>query len=217
MFRERDDGMLLATLGRGAVSYRNGHFTTIAAVGTIPTSSFIISIARSADGDVWLGTRDAGLLRVQGTRVTRIMQGLPDMKINCLLPGEGGDLWIGTDKGVVRWTGSAITGSGMAPALKDVPALAMIRDREANVWIAPAAGGLMRVNSHGVATFAADAHRAGAVTALFEDRDGNIWVGTTKGIERIRDGMFTSYSAAQGLPSDSVGPVHRSDASARLD
>ena len=208
MLRERDDGMLLATLSHGAVSYRSGKFTTIAAAGTIPTSSFIISMARAAGGDVWLGTRDAGLLRVQGTRVTRIMEGLPDLKINSLLPGEGSDLWIGTDKGVVRWTGSAITESGMPPQLHDVPVLAMIRDREANVWIAAASRGLLRVNSHGVATVGVDARGGGAVTALCEDRDGNVWVGTTKGIERIRDGVFTSYSAAQGLLSGGVGPVH---------
>jgi signal transduction histidine kinase len=208
MLRERDDGMLLATIAHGAVAYRNGRFTTVAAAGAIPTSSFIISIARSADGDIWLGTRGAGLLRVQGTRITRIAQGLPDLKINCLLAGEGSDVWVGTDKGVVKWTGTAITGSGVPPGLHDVPALAMIRDREANVWVAAASRGLIRVNGHGVATFGGDARRDGAVSAVFEDRDGNIWVGTTKSVERIRDGVFTSYSAAQGLPSDSVGPVH---------
>jgi ligand-binding sensor domain-containing protein len=214
MLRERDDGMLLATMAHGAVAYRNGQFTTVAAAGTIPTSSFIISIARSADGDIWLGTRDAGLLRVQGPGVTRIVHGLPDLKINSLLPGEGGDLWIGTDKGVVKWTGSAISGAGIPAAVHDVPVLAMIRDRDANVWVAAGSRGLMRINSRGVATFGDVAPRGGDATALFEDRDGNIWVGTTKGIERIRDGVFTSYSAAQGLPSDGMGPVHV-DAAAR--
>lgn len=208
MLRERDDGMLLATIAHGAVAYRNGRFTTIAAAGTIPTSSFIISIARSADGDIWLGTRDAGLLRVQGTRVTRIVEGLPDLKINSLLTGDGSDLWIGTDKGVVKWTGSAIAGSGIPAALNDAPVLAMIRDREANVWVAAGSRGLMRVNSQGVAMFGDASHRGVAATALFEDRDGNIWVGTTQGVERIRDGVFTSYAGAQGLSSDSLGPVH---------
>ena len=50
--------------------------------------SFAISLAETPDGDVWLGTRDAGLLRVRGDRISKITQGLPDNKINCLLPGE---------------------------------------------------------------------------------------------------------------------------------
>jgi signal transduction histidine kinase len=209
MLRDRDDGMLLATLNHGAVSYRDGHFTTIAAPSSIPTSSFIISMARAGDGDIWLGTRDAGLLRVQGTRVTRIMAGLPDLKINCLLPGANGDLWIGTDRGVARWTGAEVTRAGVPVELNDVSALAMIRDRESNVWIAASSRGLLRVNGRGVAAMGESEARSGrAVTALLEDRDGNIWVGTTQGIERVRDGVFSSYSVAQGLPSSSIGPVH---------
>jgi signal transduction histidine kinase len=208
MLRGRDDRLLLATLGHGAVSSRGGAFTTITAPSTIPTS-FIIAIADTRDGDIWMGTRDAGLLRVQGARITRIMEGLPDLKINCLLPGEKGDLWIGTDKGLARWTGSEVTTSGVPEPLRKVPALAMIRDRESNVWLAAASHGLLRVNSRGVAAFGErDARFGGAVTAVFEDREGNVWVGTTRGIERLRDGVFTTYSVAQGLPSDSVGPVH---------
>jgi signal transduction histidine kinase/ligand-binding sensor domain-containing protein len=209
LFRGPGDVLLLSTLQQGAVSYRDGRFTTVAAAGSIPTSSFIISIAQTGDGDVWLGTRDAGLLRVQGPRVTRIMDGLPDLKINCLLAGEHGDLWIGTDKGVARWDGTEVTRSGVPPALNRVPALAMIRDRESNLWIAAAARGLLRVSGQIVATLAdPDGRTASSVTAVFEDRDRNIWIGTTTGIERLRDGVFTTYSSAQGLPSDTVGAIH---------
>ena len=166
-------------------------------------------MAETSDGDVWLGTRDAGLRRVQGSRVTRIMEGLPNLKINCLLPGPNGDLWIGTDKGIARWTGTEVTQSGLPAALHTLGALAMIRDRESNVWIAAGSSGLLRVNGRGVMKLEErDTRLGGAVTALFEDRDNNVWIGTTSGIERLRDGVFTSYSAAQGLPSDSVGPVH---------
>jgi signal transduction histidine kinase/ligand-binding sensor domain-containing protein len=212
MFRSRED-ILLATLEHGGVAYRNGTFTTIAAPSSIPTSSFIIAMAEARDGDMWLGTRDAGLLRVQGKRVTRIMQGLPDLKVNCLLPGANGDLWIGTDKGVARWTGTEVTTSGVPDALRTLTALAMLRDRESNVWIAAGSRGLLRVDSGGVTRQdERDTRLGGSVTALFEDRDNNIWIGTTKGIERLRDGVFTTYSVAQGLPSDSVGPVHADSA-----
>ena len=54
----------------------------------------------------------------------------------------------------------------------------------------------------------ADSACAGAVTAVFEDRDGNVWVGTTTGIERLRDGAFTTYSSLHGLPAGGVGAVH---------
>jgi signal transduction histidine kinase/ligand-binding sensor domain-containing protein len=209
MVRGRGDRMLLATLGQGAIAYEGGRFATIASPKAMPSSSFVISIAETGDGDIWLGTRDAGLLRVQGSRVTRLTDRLPDFKINCLLATGNGELWIGTDKGVVRWTGVEITRSGIPIALHDIPALAMIRDGHSNVWIAAGPRGLLRVSRQGTASSAERGGRSGRhVTALFEDRDRNVWVGTDQGLERWRDPVFTTYSIAQGLPSEGVGPVY---------
>ncbi len=42
---------------------------------------------------------------------------------------------------------------------------------------------------------------------MFEDREGNIWTGGSLGIERLRDGVFKTYTTTDGLPSDSNGPV----------
>lgn len=209
MLRGRDDRMLLATLSRGAVAYASGRFATIASAKAMPSSSFVISIAEGSDGDFWLGTRDAGLIRVQGSRVTRLTDGLPDLKINCLLAGEKGDLWIGTDKGIARWTGTEVTRAGVPAALHAVPTLTMIRDSESNIWIAAGARGLLRVNRQGI-TESQDRRDWSPrhVAAVFEDRDGNLWVGTDRGLERWRAPVFTTYSTAQGLPSESVGPIY---------
>src|SRR5262249_8840615 len=48
----------------------------------------------------------------------------------------------------------------------------------------------------------------GAINALFEDREGNLWAGGARGVERIRDGTFETYTQARGLPSDSNGPIY---------
>lgn len=208
MVRSDDGSILLASLGQGAMAYRNGKWTTLAAPRHMPYS-FAISIARTRDGIVWLGTRDAGLLRVQGAEVARITDGLPDPKINSLLPGSDGDLWIGTDHGVARFADGRVTRQGVPADLLTLPTLAMIRDRESNMWIAAGARGLLRVNAQGVVERRGrEAGLAGDVTALLEDRDGNLWVGTSAGLERLRDGVFTSYAAPQGLPSNSAGPIY---------
>jgi signal transduction histidine kinase len=203
-----DGAVFVAALGRGVVAYRGGRASAVAPPASMP-SSFVIAIAETPDGDVWMGTRDSGLLRAHAQHVTEITRGLPDQKINCLLPGDGGDLWIGTDSGVVRWNGTEITTSGLPAALGRVRALAMIRDRDANTWIATASDGLLRVNGKGVAHLVdRDEKSPATVTAVFEDRDGDLWIGTTRGLERLREGVFATFSTAQGLPSDSVGPVY---------
>src|SRR5262249_9469917 len=155
---------------------RDGRIETIIAPAALP-SSFVISIAQTPDGDIWLGTRDSGLLRVQHGRVTPITKGLPDQKVNCLLRDGERDLWIGTDNGVGRWDGAEVTRAGVPAALEHVGALAMVRDSDSNIWIGAASGGLLRVNQRGVSAFD-QADRRETVTAVFEDRDHNIWIGT---------------------------------------
>ena len=212
MLRGRDGTMLLSTLGNGVMAYRGERFEPVAATKALPGPSFVISIADANDGAIWLGTRDAGLVRAAGGRVNRYTEGLPDLKINCLLSGHGGDVWIGTDGGVARWNGTEITTSGVPAAIRRTAALTMIRDRRSNVWIAGSQG-LLRVSSNGAVESASDA--GWHVATVFEDRDGNIWVGTDRGLERWRDPVFTTYSVAQGMPADAVGPLY-ADESGRV-
>src|SRR5882762_412986 len=89
---------------------------------------------------------------------------------------------------------------GPPSSLDHLSALALIRDRDSNVWIGSASGGVLRLNDRGLATLDEPGrNRWPAVTAIFEDRDRNVWFGTTRGIERLRDGVFTTYSGPQGL------------------
>ena len=215
MVRGRDDSMILATMGFGTVAYRAGRFEVLTPQQSMPGSSFVISIAEVGTGETWFGTRDAGLLRVHQSRVTRIADGLPDLKVNCLLDAPGGGFWIGTDRGIARWTGTGITREGIPALLHTVPALMMLRDGQGSVWIAAGARGLLRADRAGrVDAPGGDPSVRSHVSTLFEDRDGNIWVGTDRGIERWRAPAFTSYSTAQGLPTDTIGPVY-ADAAGR--
>ena len=199
----QNGALIFATLRNGLLSLRQGQLAKLAAPESMPESP-VISLAVAADGDVWLGTRDVGLVRLRGGQPTSFTKGLPDLKINCLLPVAAG-LWIATDNGIVRWNGSAITTDGIPPALQHIKTLAMVQDHDANIWIGTAQG-LFRVNPKGISRLAAAPNEA--VTALFEDREGNLWIGCSNGIERLRDSVFATYSIPEGLPSENNGPVY---------
>ncbi len=214
MFGAKDGGFLVALLGRGTMLYRHGKLDTVVVPGA--TRSPVISLAQSPDGDIWLGTRETGLFRVRDGQSTQIMKGLPDPKINCLLPGKQKEVWVGTDDGIVRWDGTELTRSGVPPGLDHVQALTMAADRDSNLWIGTGSRGLLRINTHGVASFENPSSHASSnkdrrldetVTAVFEDREGNLWTGGTSGIERLRDSVFVTYSLAEGMPSQSNGPI----------
>jgi signal transduction histidine kinase/ligand-binding sensor domain-containing protein len=208
MTRGRDGRLLASSMSSGTIRDRGDRFEVLAPPAALP-KSVVISIGETAAGDVWLGTRDAGLVGIRGARVAATLGGVPDSKINALLPDGDGALWVGTDRGVVRWADGAVSTAGVPRALASVQALAMIRDRESNVWIGTAAGAVMRVSAGSVSELPADPGQSrGAVTALFEDRDGNVWVGSAFGLERVRDTAFATFGRRQGLPSDTFGPVH---------
>jgi signal transduction histidine kinase/ligand-binding sensor domain-containing protein len=207
MGRGKNGEVLLSSLVNGTLRYSEGKFDRLAVPVGLP-NFLVISLAESPDGKIWMGTRDRGLYYLSQGQISGTGKGLPDQKINCLLPITNEELWIGTDKGVVRWNGAELTTDGVASSLNNVRALTMFRDRDANVWIGTATG-LVRVNAQGTMAFAERDHSpVVAVTALFEDREGNLWAGTPQGIERLRDSVFVSYTTADGIPAENNGPIY---------
>jgi signal transduction histidine kinase/ligand-binding sensor domain-containing protein len=167
----------------------------------------VISIAGTNDGKIWLGTRDRGLFYLQKGLVSAAAKISPEMKVNCLLPLESSELWIGTGKGVLRWNGTELSRVGVPSPLQHANVLSMMRDRDANIWVGTTRG-LLRFNANGISSFTGNTPSAGgAVTALFEDREGNIWLGGAQGLEQLRDSAFATYSVP-GLKSQSMGPVY---------
>src|SRR5262245_15054784 len=203
MCRGVNGEVLLSALVNGKLRYSGGRFVRLAPMSTLPNFR-LISMAETADGKVWMGTRDVGLFSLSEGRLSNIERGALDKKINCLLPIGNHELWIGTDSGVVRWNGTELTRDGVPRLLERTQALAMTRDRESNIWVGTASG-LVRINARGAAS---SEKRSGAVTVLFEDREGNLWIGSTQGIERFRDSVFVTYSAAEGPLAENNGPLY---------
>jgi signal transduction histidine kinase/CheY-like chemotaxis protein/ligand-binding sensor domain-containing protein len=68
-----------------------------------------------------------------------------------------------------------------------------LEDAEGNVWIGTGGGGLSRF-SDGIITAFTTAHGLADddTLAVFQDRSGDLWTGTQEGLDRLRDGVFSS-------------------------
>jgi len=206
MSRAIDGGVLLSNLMHGEILYARGGFKSLASSKTLLTA-LVISIAQTPDGKIWIGTRSDGLFCLSNGQITSITEGLPDRKINSLLPMKDNKLWIGTDNGIALWNGSGISTSDVPPSLSHVQISALMQDRDANVWVGTPRG-LLRLNASGVSLLQEpDKQSIGEINALLEDREGNLWIGGARGIERLRDSPFVTYSVSEGLPSESDGPI----------
>jgi ligand-binding sensor domain-containing protein/signal transduction histidine kinase len=204
MSRDAAGRVLLSGLRSGLVRPEASAFATLTAPEGMP-SSLVISLAEAADGTVWIGTRDIGLFTIRSGQLAAGPQGLPDRKVNALLPMGARDLWIATDSGVAHWDGAALTLAAVPTMPGGNQALAMIANRAGGLWVGTGRG-LVRLTADGrVALDERQAETGVSVTALFEDREGNLWVGTPRGIERWRARTFQTF--ARGLAAESQGPV----------
>ncbi|MGA2596232.1 MAG: two-component regulator propeller domain-containing protein [Bryobacteraceae bacterium] len=208
MGRTNQGTLLAARMQLGAFTYRDGGLEAVARAEGVPRSP-VITVAQQENGTVWLGTRGAGLFKLQGGKTQRVTEGLPDPKVNCILPDGNGSLWIGTDAGIAHWNGTEFTTAETPAALRKYQILGLIKDRDGNLWIGTDSGGLLRLNADGIASLDLDQGQQGhAITALFEDREGNLWIGSSNGMSRLRDSPFVTYSAAEGLPTEGSNPVY---------
>ncbi|MBN9661420.1 MAG: hypothetical protein J0H49_24710 [Acidobacteria bacterium] len=178
---------LIATPG-GALRNGNGAFRPIVSAGVANGNP--MSIAETADGAVWVGMRDTGLFCVRDGRASHI--GLPDQKVNVLLPGIGPELWVGTDSGLLHWNGRTISRDRIPEAFSRSRILALARDRDSNLWISTPSG-VARMDPNRFTVEGTGAKLPGAAHAIFEDREGNLWFGGTEGLVQLRDAPFLSY------------------------
>lgn len=202
----RTGELLIAKAEKGAFVFRKNGFQMVASAADLPRSP-VTSVAQTPSGAIFVGTRDAGLFRIDGGKVVSIRNGLPDLKVNFLLPDGEHDLWVGTDNGIARWNGTQFVTAGIPPPGGRTQALVILKDHDGNVWVGTDSRGLLRLNAHGVASFISESSSPQAITALFEGREGCIWIGHADGMERLRDSAFVTYSNAEGLPTDGSNPV----------
>jgi PAS domain S-box-containing protein len=172
-----------------------------------PSSPPVISMAETADGKVWLGTLGDGLFFLTGGRATNVNVGLPDRKINSLLP-IAEELWVGTDTGLYHGNGNGFRRLELPSFLGNVQVLSLLRDHDSNMWLGTTRG-LLRINGKDISFSEENELRGdGGINVLFEDREGNLWIGGARGLGRIQDSAFVTYSSVGDRRFEHNGPVY---------
>jgi ligand-binding sensor domain-containing protein len=93
------DGRLLIGTRSGLAMLQDGKFT---AFGEL--NDHIRSLYQDADGVIWIGTYDAGLIRYKDGNFKRISQtdGMANSNVFCTLEDEFGWFWINSNNGIYR-------------------------------------------------------------------------------------------------------------------
>ena len=175
-------------------------------------------------GRIYAGT-DAGLFRLDGaSNVPRFHKmafdaSQPSRPVTTLLTSEDGDLWMGTDDGVLRLREDGTTSTYQPYSAKKTGKVREIaRGPDGRIWVA---------FSHGLLTFrpagtTAPARRASlgldndewnwfdyseadmGEQALAVSADGRVWVGTNRGLSEFYAQRFRRYGGAHALPDSLI-------------
>jgi signal transduction histidine kinase/ligand-binding sensor domain-containing protein len=206
--KDKNGAVLVSDVIEGTFRFAGENSQTLATPKVLPGRSLVISIAETSEGNIWLGTLGAGLFLLADNRAAPVNAGLPERKINCLLPISKEDLWVGSDNGLYRWNGKDFRREALPSSLGNVQILSLLQDRDSNVWVGTDRG-LLRINANGTSFSEEKELRGnGAINALFEDREGNVWVGGARGLGRVRDTVFMTFSSATDPRFENTGPIY---------
>jgi len=173
-----------------------------------------LSVSRllaEADGSLWIGTSNAGLLRLGPLGFERfgVEQGLPNSRVLSIFRDREDSVWIGTNAGLVRLRDAPMVTHTRERGLAGDYVRAVMRHSDGSLWVGSSEG-LSRIDDSGIQHVGQDSELAReSILSLAEARNGELWVGTfTHGAWRW-DGerIVQRLDRSDGLPSNEIRAI----------
>lgn len=214
------DGHVLAMTENGLASVDGDRMMPVVAVSGMLRSidsrqdpvQDPVFVARMPDGRQAQATHtEVELFQNGGNLRWRVGHELPGTRVQALYADRGDSLWIGTNRGLARWTNGKLHTLPATDALAGASILSLLEDREGDLWVGTETDGLQvlrdtRFHNIGVR----EGLSSDATTAVVEDSTGTMWVGTNGGgLNAVRrnvatPGMATTYAVHDVLLSDVI-------------
>jgi signal transduction histidine kinase/ligand-binding sensor domain-containing protein len=205
---EGPDGTIWAVTQDGALARRtSGGWTNVLENGHgMDSEATCLAVDRT--GAVWVGTKYYRLYRWSGGQLTSWGQaeGLVSHTLRTLWCSQAGDLWIGGEGpgSVQRLRAGQLENFTLPPKTNYVRALA--EDPQGNIWAGANNRVLLRVTGDQVSDETwRIAPRNVQIRSLRATPDGSLWIGYSRGgIARLKNGVFASITAREGLYDDNI-------------
>ncbi|MBW4028074.1 MAG: hypothetical protein HIU93_11805 [Acidobacteria bacterium] len=205
MSQDSQGALLLWGPKNRTLRFTNGHFERIVPSDTI--GGIVISVTDAAGGALWLGSRDAGLYRSQNGSISQILPEQSIHSVNALATSGDGRVWIGSENGLRVWEHGSVMDLHLPMPLRTSPVFVLTKDRHQNLWVGTDSG-LYRIDmQRGVVSGLLKSTVGTQVTAIYLDPEGEIWFACAGGLQRLRDGMFTSFPLKSHQVNENGGAI----------
>jgi PAS domain S-box-containing protein len=231
LYEDRQGILWIGTIeALNGLDRKTGRYTSYRRTAGPAASTDVITIREDPAGNIWAGTYNHGLLRLD--RRTGEFEtyrhnpadpySLSNDVVTRLLVDHNGTLWVATNDGLNRF--NAATGRFTVykpdPPKSIVDYLELVEDRKGALWLGTDSSGLHRFDpaTGQFTSYEHDMDRPGSlsdnrVNSVHFDRSGTMWAATQNGLDKFdaKTGTFTVYTQRDGLPGNAVGCVLEDD------
>ena len=161
-------------------------------------------MADDRKGGVWIGTWYGGLCHFDGTSASRFLTGTesPSNAVSALLVDRGGNLWVGTYAGLLKYE-QGFPSPGKAQTLLPGHLISSLSEGPAGEVLAGTTEGLYRFDGSFIAQIGAkNGLPSQSIISVSIDEDGGVWVGTKAGgLDKVEGAKTLHIAANSGVPN----------------
>jgi ligand-binding sensor domain-containing protein len=170
---------------------------------------YVNTIKVASNGWIWIGTENQGFYINTGTGYTKTLTDAYK-NVHAIEEGSPGNIFIGTDNGIVKWDGTKYTYITRTSGLPADRVSALWFDTKKRLWVGTDGGKTASwIDEKGM-------HQLNLMTStdsvfikdIIEDRKGDIWFATHRtGLIRFDGVVPVPIGKLDGLPDDKVNCI----------
>lgn len=199
---DKDSTLWLASEDTFSVRHGEVKRVRFPGVGELP----VRAIYPARDGALWIGTEGLGAFRVQNGHATRFLRpaSLSQNFVRGFMQSRAGDIWVMTDGGVNRISGSQVDQFTAGHGLGRGSIRSIMEAADGAIWVGTDEGVYVWRGGTMQEEPALHALKNEKVWSMLQDRKGVLWFATRDhGLYRLRGGVLAHFGKAEGLPDES--------------
>lgn len=170
----------------------------------------VLSLAKRAEGGVWVGSSDNGLFKLDDDVLKHVeLTGLPSQQIRSIIEDQQGYLWIGTTAGLIKYSSNGVEQSFTTEnGLPDNYIMALAEDQEGQIWVGTGVGVAIIKKGKARTLDLRTLEKAQYIFGFLVQKE-YIWMASDRGLIRYRfaDKSLAIIGQKQGLPLDKLFQV----------